>query len=191
MEGATTLAAACRALLTHQIARTDAVAAAACCRTAGDLEAVAVIDHRLLATRPAREGREASTRIGRRLIETAAAAERHPWIRAARDGVRAGLLPGNQACMLGVIAGALALSPDQTATLTLWSAANGLLSAAMRLLRITHDDVQAILTALRPLMTDLAAQAARADPADIAGSAPQFELWSMRHETVAMRLFAS
>jgi urease accessory protein UreF len=83
------------------------------------------------------------------------------------------------------------LPPVHAATLALWSAASGLLNAALRLLRVTHDDAQAVLVSLRPLMTRLADEATRTDPHTIAAGAPQFEIWSMRHETATVRLFAS
>ncbi|MGH2584474.1 MAG: urease accessory protein UreF, partial [Dehalococcoidia bacterium] len=67
----------------------------------------------------------------------------------------------------------------------------GFLGAALRLLRITHDDVQRILVDLRGMVAEMAAEAVAADPLTMAGSAPQIEIWSMRHETATVRLFAS
>jgi len=188
-----TLAAACRALLQHQVAQTDAVAAAACCRASGDedIERFVAVDRRLSATRPGREAREASSRIGRRLLETATTAERRPWLHRLRVEVRSGATPGHQASVLGAVAGTLGLPPADAAGLALWTAANGFLGAALRLLRITHDDVQRILVDLRGTMAVLAEDAVDADPLAMAGSAPQLEIWTMRHETATVRLFAS
>jgi urease accessory protein len=190
---ATTLGTACHSLLRHQVGPTDAVAAAACAVAAHDhdLTAFVAVDRRLSATRAAREARDGSTRIGRRLLDTAASAERHPWLYSLRDRVRSGDTPGNQACILGAIAGLSGIVPEQAAMLALWTAANGFLNAGLRLLRVTHDDVQAILVATRPLIETLAAEAAKAEPMDMAGAAPQFEIWAMRHEAATVRLFAS
>jgi urease accessory protein len=190
---ATALAGACRSLLRHQAGPTDAVAAAAGCRAAlaRDLAAFGAVDRRLSVTRPARESREASIRVGRRLVETAARAEGDPWLMALREAVRAGQTPGNAAPVLGAVAGLAGVSSEGAASLALWIVANGCLSAALRLLRITHDDVQAILTGLRGEVAALAAEAARVDPLTMAGSAPGLDLWSMLHETATVRLFAS
>ena len=189
----TTLANACRSLLRHQVGPTDAVAAAACsieaCRD--DLDSFVAIDRRLSATRAARESRDASVRIGRRLLDTAAVAERRPWLQTLRDLVRSGGTPGNQACVLGAIAGRAGIAPEEAASIALWTAANGFLGAGLRLMRITHDDVQSILVELRPLMQRLASEAVEADPLVMAGVAPQFEIWTMRHETATVRLFSS
>jgi urease accessory protein len=105
--------------------------------------------------------------------------------------VAEGGMPGNYACVLGAIAGRRGAAPADAAALVLWTAANGLLAAAMRLLPVTHDETQAALARLRPLIAALAADAAGADPARIAGGAPQFEVWAMRHETASVRLFSS
>ena len=186
------LAEACRSLLSHQAGCTDAVAAAACNRLAGgELDAITLVDRRLSATRAAREPRLASLRMGRRLIETAADAEADPWLWALLAAVRGGETPGNHACMLGVVAGRLGLVAADAAVLALWTIANGLVSAAVRLLPVTHDEVQAMLAELRPLIAQLANRASRLDPMQMAGSAPQFDIWAMQHETATVRLFAS
>ena len=187
------LDAVCRALLIHTAAPADAVAAAACCREAGDrnLTRYATIDARLTATRAAREVREASLRLGRRLLETAARAEAHPWPAVLRDAVKDGRTLGNHACALGAVAGIAGLTAAAAAGLALWCAAAGFLNAALRLLRVTHDDVQAILVGMRPLMARLVEEAVATDPLHMAGGAPRLEIWSMRHEMGTARLFAS
>jgi urease accessory protein len=188
-----TLADACRSLLWHQIGPTDAVAAVACAAAATrhDLAAFVEVDQRLSATRAVRETREASQRVGRRMLDTAAAAEQQPWLQSLRACVRDGRSPGNHACVLGAVAGLSGIGPEQAAMLMLWTATGGFLNAGLRLLRVTHDDIQAILVALRPLLEQLAVAAVEADPSEIAGAAPQFEIWAMRHEVATVRLFAS
>jgi urease accessory protein len=187
------LEAACRALLRHQAGPVDAAAAAGCreAAVAGDFDRFSVIDRRVSAARVAREAREASARVGRRLIAVSARAEDDGWLGELQRAVQARQTPGNQACVLGALAGRGGLQAIDAATLVLWTAANGLLSAALRLLPLSHDDVQAILVRLRPSINEAAAAACAADPLQLAGSAPQFDLWAMRHETAAVRLFAS
>ena len=156
-----------------------------------DLALFAAVDRRLTATRAAREAREAAARTGRRLLETAARAERDGWLLWLWDEVRAGRTPGNQAAVLGAVLGRRGLTPDSTAAVALWTALNGCLGAAMRLIPVTHDDTQRIITELLPACVELAAWAAKQDPLDMAGGAPVAEIWSMRHETARVRLFAS
>lgn len=188
---AATLEQALRTLLERQLALTDAVAAAACARPDLARDAFTVIDRRLSATRAARESREASLRMGRRLLETAALAEADPVIIDLAGRVAGRETPGNFACVLGALCGRLGLAPAEAATLTLWVATNGLLAAAIRLLPLTHDHVQRTLVSLRPAIAALAETAAAGDGERLAGAAPQWEVWSMRHETANVRLFAS
>lgn len=190
---APSLARTAAALLRHQVAPTDAVAAAACCRAAVALDGgrFLAVDARLTVTRVAREAREASTRMGRRLLETAARAERDDWLGMLWQQVRAGQTAGNHAAALGAVLGRRGLTPDSAAAVTLWSALTGYLNAAVRLIPVTHDDTQGILTELLPLCVDLAAGAAEGDPLTMAGSLPVADLWSMLHESAVARLFAS
>jgi urease accessory protein len=190
---AASLARAVSAVLRHQVAPTDAVAAAGCCRAAGrgDTAAFIAIDRRLAVTRAARETREASTRTGRRLLETAARAERDVWLSWLWDELRAGRTAGNHAAVLGAVAGRRGLAPAGAAALALWASLNGFLNAAMRLLPISHDDVQQILTDLLPVCVALAEGAAVEEPLAMGGGAPLAEIWSMLHETARVRLFAS
>jgi urease accessory protein len=98
---------------------------------------------------------------------------------------------GNYACIVGAILGRHGGAPDAAAALVIWSTMSGLVNAAMRLAGITHIEAQRIITRLRPLAADLARSAAASDAQRMAGSAPLFEIWSMRHENAATRLFAS
>ena len=60
----------------------------------------------------------------------------------------------------------------------------------MRLLPLSHRDVQAILHRLRPRLAAFATEAA-SGPGTLRSFHPLQEIASMRHETAAARLFAS
>lgn len=197
---AASLDRALRALLSHQVGRTDAVAAAACARAAGarDVDTFVNVDRRLSATRPVREARDASWRVGRQMLRTAVECEDDAWLRRSLDIVQAGDADGNQAAVAGAVlgragavlgrAGAL---PVDAASLALWSACTNMMNAAVRLGAITHAEAQRLFTGLRPLSAELAREAAAADWREMAGSMPRFEVWQMRHEVARTRLFAS
>ncbi len=191
--GADALERAARALLTQQTARTDAVAAAACARAAHrrDTTAFCEVDRRLTATRAPREAREASLRVGRQMLATATACESDTWLEALTNAVARGEADGNYACVAGAILGSRGGAPDAVAALVIWSTISGLVNAAVRLGGITHVEAQHIITRLRPLAADLTRTAAASAAERMAGSAPLFEIWSMRHEAATTRLFAS
>jgi urease accessory protein len=191
--GADALERAARAMLTQQTARTDAVAAAACARAAqrSDTAAFCEADRRLIATRAPREAREASLRVGRQMLATATASEHDAWLDTLTTAVARGDAYANYACVVGAILGSHGGVPEAAAALVVWSTSSGFVNAAVRLGGITHVEAQRIITRLRPLAADLARAAAASDSLRMAGAAPLFEIWSMRHEAAATRLFAS
>ena len=219
---AASLAAWCRTVLRHQTMPADATAAAGCCRAAaaGDLAEIVAIDQRLSAARAAREVREASTRMGRRLLDSALAVEQHSGgppttgpvaaehtavIAAPRSRleggwsvgeelarlVRGGTAPGNHAAVFGVLAGVAGAAPVEVAAAVLFSALNGLGAAALRLLRISHEDIQRLLSSGRSLLGELAAAAAARDPLRLVATTGWLDIPAMQHETALVRLFAS
>lgn len=191
--GADGMERAVRALLTQQTVRTDAVAAAECARAAHRLDTAAFCeaDRRLTATRAPREAREASQRVGRQMLANAAVCEPDAWLGAVTTAVTDGDAEGNYACVVGAVLGRHGSAPDVAAALVIWSTISSLVNAAVRLGGITHVEAQRIITRLRPLAAELSRSAATSDAQRMAGSAPLFEIWSMRHEAAATRLFAS
>ena len=191
--GAGALDRAVRAMLTQQTARTDAVAAAACARASHrhDTAAFCEADRRLTSTRAPREAREASLRVGRQMLATATECESDEWLDALAAAIARGDADGNYACVVGAILGSRGSTPDAAAALVIWSTISGLVNAAVRLGGITHVEAQHIITRLRPLAAEIARSAVAAGAHRMAGAAPLFEIWSMRHEAAATRLFAS
>jgi urease accessory protein len=91
----------------------------------------------------------------------------------------------------GVVAAAHGIESRYVPAAVLLSAATAMLQAAMRLMRVSHRDVQAILHRLRPLIARLAAEVRIASPLALAGYHPLQDIASMRHERAEARLFAS
>lgn len=182
-----------RSLLQHQVGPADAVAAAACARR-GPQQGVAsfvAVDLRLGATKAAQEPRAASLQMGRRLLASMHRDDVGGWLGDVGGAVEEGAAPGHYASLLGCVCREGGLTDEAAAALVLWTTANALVQAALRLCIVTHDGAQAVLTQLRPLVARLAREAALAEPAALAGAAPLAELWCMQHETAYARLFAS
>ena len=103
--------------------------------------------------------------------------------------------PRLPACALpvavGLAAADLGLRPDRVAALWLHSVAGGLVTVAVRHVPLGQTQGQAVLARLAPACREVAAEAARTAPADIAASTPGAELIVMAHETAEVRLFRS
>jgi urease accessory protein len=82
-------------------------------------------------------------------------------------------------------------TPEQVSAALMQSAATSILQASMRLLPVSHRDVQGTLHRLRPEIAALAREAAATTLDELRSFHPMQEIASMRHRTAAVRLFAS
>ena len=183
-----------RSVLTHTIATSEAVAARSGAEAAadGDLASVLDLDRALYAMKPASELRGASLMTGRRFLQEVAIHVESPMLSAYRERVATDARLGNYAVAFGVVAAAHGIESRYVPAAVLLAAATAMLQAAMRLMRVSHRDVQAILHRLRPLIAGLAAKVrAGARPVALAGFHPLQDIASMRHAGAEARLFAS
>jgi urease accessory protein len=181
-------------VLTHTIATSEAAAAryATEAAAAGDLDAVIAVDQSLYAMKPAVELRDASLKTGRRFLEEVAIHVEAPTLNAYRERVTADERIGNYAVAFGVVAAAHGIESRYVPAAVMLSAATAMLQAAMRLMRVSHRDVQAILHRLRPLIARMAADVRRGGhPVALSGFHPLQDIASMRHARAEARLFAS
>lgn len=180
-------------LIRYSISTGDAVAAAIAARASADadLELVARTDHSLFATKAPSELRDASTTMGLRLLQEVAVHLDEPLFDRLLASVRGGETPGTYAVVFGAIGGALGATPEQVATALMHVTATSTLQASMRLLPISHRDVQRTLHALRPVVAQAAIEAAATSLDDLRSFHPLEEIASMRHRSADMRMFAS
>lgn len=192
------------ALLADQIgsgvAPADGVALVCAHRAAADagpadLAAVGEADDRLTAVKLPRETRQSSLRVGRQLLNTAAAAFGSATVAEYGAAVRAGRHPGNAAVVVGLLTATLGVPVHHALAAELYAFAAGWLAAAVRLSVTDHRIAQWVLHHLAP---DLAAAAAAASHtarsqgvAGIHSCTPLVDLMAMRHERTELRLFAS
>jgi urease accessory protein len=186
-----------RSVVVHQAATADARAAIAAAR-ARDIEAVVAIDAGLFVTKAAQELRNASTTLGRRVLEEVAAhpESTSPLLSSYLEAVRQGQSPGNHAVAFGVAGAASGAAPGAIASALLLGTASAILSAAMRLLPVSHRDVQGALHRLRPMIATLAEDAdadvaSRGASTELLSFHPIQEIAAMRHGVAPVRLFAS
>ena len=97
-----------------------------------------------------------------------------------------------QPVALGVEADAFGLTPEEIAAAVMFSAANAVLQAGMRLLPISHRDVQGALHRLRPQIAAFSQEAAQPHRLySMQSFHPVQEIAAMRHRFSEARLFAS
>src|SRR6266540_2017510 len=134
---------------------------------AQDLARLLEIDRRLSALKLVREAREASRRVGKRILTTAIALVPERLLADYRAAVEAGAGPGNAAVALGSAA------------------------AALRLVRLDHEEAQVILGRVKPLMLRVAEENMDRSLSEMRAFAPLIDIMAMGHERASVRLFIS
>jgi urease accessory protein len=175
------------------IGTADAVATAEATRAAsrGDMATVVAVDEQLRSTKLPHETALSSRRTGRGLVRLAVLLSEDRAVREYADLVEADRAPGNYATAVGVLAAAWGLCPIQAALVELYSFVAGFLGAALRTLRLDHVLAQQFLHELRPLLAQVAGEAAGTPYTEIRSFAPAVDVMQMRHERASVRLFAS
>jgi len=157
-----------------------------------EIDEVIAVDHRLSVVKLAREEREASVRVGRRLaVEVSRLAPDDARLSAFIAAIEASRTPGNASVAQGVAAAALGVSGHEAALGACHSFGTSLISAAMRLTRLGHGDAQAVLRLVQPVMVEAVTVASQVPWRKMRSSAFQLDIAGARHERAEARMFAS
>jgi urease accessory protein len=149
------------------------------------------IDRSLRAVKLAREEREGSERVGRRLAIEAAALVPSPALDEFVRAIEAHRTPGTSAVAFGLAAEAFGVEERAAGLAAGSSFALAFVMAGVRLGLIGHRDAQLIVRAAGPWIERAVDLAETIDPLDPRPSAPQLDVALARHETASMRAFAS
>ncbi len=158
---------------------------------ARDLGRLLEIDRRLFALKLVREPREASRRVGKRILTTAIALVPERLLADYRAAVEAGAGPGNAAVALGAAAAILGIPRKEAVLIELYTFATSILGAAMRLIRLDHEEAQVILGRVKPLMVRVAEENMDRSPSEMRAFAPLIDIMGMAHERATIRMFIS
>ncbi|KQO57608.1 MULTISPECIES: urease accessory protein UreF [unclassified Methylobacterium] len=196
--GGAELGHAVEAVLRHRWAGSDRVALVLAHRAAGDLARLAQIDAAMEAACLPEPMRTGSRRNGGALLAA------HTRIgTAGADGlqraVRDGRLLGHLAVMQGALWRSLGLDETAITEIAGYQCATALVTASVRLGLVGAIEAQRILTALMPVLAEIAAQpmqgAARDDRESpdimLVAFTPLIEIATMRHARADLRLFAN
>lgn len=177
----------------QQAAGGDGRAVVAACRAlqADDREAVLGHDWALFNRKLNEEGRSMVVRMGKKLAEMTAAICDEPqvlwWLEQIKTGRAAGTYPVTQA----VVMTALGVGPREVAVMHQYGVAMTILSAAMRLMRITHIDTQRILFQLNRDIDVFCDEAERGGVEQMASYAPVTDVLAALHVGAFTRLFSN
>lgn len=156
-----------------------------------DVAALLELDRRLTAFKLTPASRDCSTSCGRRLASLALTLLRVPVCMEYFGAVEAGESPGNLAVVEGVAAQGLGVERDAAVLIELRGAAAGLLSAAVRLGRLSAFRAQRALHELEPALVEAAAEAVGLSLDDLRSFSPELDVYALRHRRAETRLFAT
>ncbi len=156
---------------------------------AGDLDELVRIDERVYARKLSGETRTMSVRMGKKFAQLGAEVIGAPLLAAWRERIDSGATPGCYPVSLGVNFAAQGLPARDAFVVHQYGVAAMILSAALRLMKISHVDTQRILYRLDAGADAPYEVAAAARPSDMAGFAPLTEILGAVHVKAHVRLF--
>ena len=158
---------------------------------ADDVAELARIDELVYARKLSSETRSMSVRMGKKFAEMGAQVIGAPLLKAWRERIDAGASPGCYPVALAVNLAVQGLPAREAFVVHRYGVAAMILSAALRLMKISHVDTQRILYRLNAGADAAYETAAAARLSDMAGFAPLTEILAAAHVKAHVRLFMS
>jgi urease accessory protein len=175
----------------RRAATSDGIALLAAHRAARepDIERVVHADRAVFERKLGEETRTMTVRMGRKLAEVATAAAPTAMLGRWLDRVRDGSTPGTHPVGLGVLFAELGSPEEDAFAVHQYGVAMTMLSAALRLMRIDHRQVQTILYAVDETVPGDYAAIRQASLSDMASFAPMADILAAVHVRSHVRMF--
>lgn len=180
-------------MLSQNICYTDAafVSLAYDAAKRNDIEEIKRLDQHCTAIKLPREIRQASQKLGMRLLKIFEMMGSSTIIEQMKKDIHHAITDHNYAVVFGVIATALAIEKKQALTGFYYSAAAGMVTNSVKLIPLGQQDGQEILFSLQPLLTTLIEKSLEPDQERIGLCCPAFDIHAMQHERLYSRLYMS
>jgi urease accessory protein len=156
---------------------------------AGDVAELVRIDERVYARKLSGETRTMSVRMGKKFAEMGAEVTGAPLLETWRERIATGATPGCYPVALAVNFAAQDLPARDAFVVHQYGVAAMILSAALRLMKISHVETQRMLYRLNAGADAAYELAAAARLSDMAGFAPLTEILAAAHVKAHVRLF--
>lgn len=163
------------------------VAHRAACRS--DLGAVIEADHALLQRKLNEEMRTMTTRMGRKLAEIATHMIKARMLQQWLDGIKGGVAPGTHPVGLAIVFAELDLDARQAFAAHQYGIASMMLGAALRLMRVSFMDTQAVLLEINGNAEEAYERIADASLDQMAGFTPLADIVAASHLHAHIRMF--
>lgn len=156
-----------------------------------DQAALLALDEECTAVKLPRELRQASQKLGGRLLKIFAPARPHPLTEWWQQKIAKGEAAGHYAIVFGVYSQVLQIPKPAALSAFFYNAAAAMVTNCVKLVPLGQQDGQEVLFSLHLLLSELATKSLLPNRALIGFCCPGFDLRSMQHERLYSRLYIS
>jgi urease accessory protein len=180
-------------MLTQNLHYTDAafVSLAYDAAVENDIEKIIALDDECTAVKLPREIREASKKLGMRLMKIFQPVCKSGVAVKYREAVKSQTAAGHYCLVFGLYAHALDISKEDALSGFYYNAAVGFVTNSVKLIPLGQLDGQEILFSLQPLIKQLVEKTMQPDRALIGLCCAGFDIRCMQHEQLYSRLYMS
>jgi urease accessory protein len=155
------------------------------------LSVLAELDLECSAYKVPVEMKQASQKLGNRLLKIYHAFLENSMLKDYRSLINSGDAAGNYAIVFGALAAILGISKQDALTGFYFNAASSMVTNAVKLVPLGQQDGQEILFSLQTLIKELAEQTMTPDKEMTGLTCMAFDIRSMQHESLYSRLYMS
>jgi urease accessory protein len=156
-----------------------------------NFEEIVLLDETCTAVKLPKEIRQASLKLGKRLLKIFSAASTHQFMVDFRNKVQQQNSGGNYSVLFGAIAASLNVSKLDMLIGFYYNAAVGMITNSVKLIPLGQQDGQEILFSLHTLINELATKSLQPDKDLLGLCCAGFDIRSMQHEGLYSRLYMS
>ncbi|OQP62393.1 urease accessory protein UreF [Niastella vici] len=149
------------------------------------------LDDLCTAVKLPREMRQASQKLGVRLIKIFQPLCNNDWLNRYATAVQTKELSGHYCVAFGIIAQALQIPKTDALSGFYYNAAAGFVTNSVKLIPLSQQSGQALLFSLQPLITELVKNNLQPNREMIGLCCTGFDIRSMQHEQLYSRLYMS
>lgn len=180
-------------MLSRNLQYTDAafVSLAFDAAAADDLDTILQLDRECTAVKLPKEIRQASQKLGMRLIKIFHPVCNHHLADTYKTAIEKKEATGHYCIVFGLYALALGIEKKEALAGFYYNAAAGMVTNSVKLIPLGQQDGQEILFSLQPLIQELVEKSIEPDPELIGLCCTGFDIRCMQHETLYSRLYMS
>jgi urease accessory protein len=156
-----------------------------------DFDAIIALDNLCNAVKIPKEIREASKKLGSRLLKIFQSVCTDDCTVFYNNAIRSQQANGHYSIVFGIYACTMDITKTDSLTGFYYNAAAGFVTNCVKLIPLGQQDGQEILFSLQPLIKELVVKSMQPDPELIGLCCPCFDIRCMQHEQLYSRLYMS